>query len=203
MMLVSTYNTRRDTMANETREKIIQSTLKLIVNRGYTLTTTKDIAKGAGVSEVTIFRKFKNKQGIIECILQEYIKFPELDMSILDKCNWILEEDLKRFSDLYFKYVTDDYVKLVIGLRSPELFPLIEKYVVTIPSTFKQILINYFSIMYEKGRISNNNFEVLVLMFISLNFGFIFMKASFGNDLTSLQDDEYIKESIKMFAKGI
>lgn len=190
-------------MADETRDKIVEATKKLIIDRGYTLTTTKDIAKYAGVSEVTIFRKFENKQNIIKYLLDEIQNYPELNMSILDKCTWSLCDDLKMFSNLYFKYVTPDYVKLLIGLRSPDLFPLIEKYIISIPNSFKEILIKYFSIMYNEKKISSSDFEACVVMYMSLNFGYIFMKASFGNDVTNLDVDKYIDESIKIFAKGI
>ena len=146
-------------MADETKNKIMQATLKLVIDRGYTLTTTKDIAKCAGVSEVTIFRKFESKQNIIKCIFEKMQEIPELNMNILDKCTWSLYDDLKMFSTLYFKYVTPDYVKLIIGTRSPEVFPLIKQYIMEIPSTFKKIIMKYFEIMYDKGKISNNNFE--------------------------------------------
>lgn len=190
-------------MGDETKNKIVQATLKLIIERGYTLTTTKDIAKYAGVSEVTIFRKFQNKQGIIEYILQEIQQYPELDMSILDRCTWCLDNDLKMFSHIYYKYVTHDYVKLIIGLRSPDLFPLIEKYVKKIPDKFKEILIKYFSIMYEKKKICSKDYESMAIMYISFNFGFIFMKTYFEDDVSSLKNEEYMEESIKMFIKGI
>ena len=48
-------------MADETRERIIDATMNLIMDRGYSQTTTKDIASKAGVNECTIFRKFKGK----------------------------------------------------------------------------------------------------------------------------------------------
>ncbi|WP_455810424.1 TetR/AcrR family transcriptional regulator [Clostridium butyricum] len=190
-------------MIDETKRKIVKSTLELIINRGYTLTTTKDIAQLAGVSEVTIFRKFKNKQSIIEDILNELNQFPDMDVRVLDKCKWSLHDDLKMFSDMYFKFVTKDYVKLIIGLRTPELFPLIEKYMIVIPNKFKEILKEYFSIMYKKNNISSNNFEAIVTMYMALNLGFIFLKASFENDVITLNNEEYIETSIKIFAKGI
>ncbi len=57
--------------------------------------------------------------------------------------------------------------------------------------------------MYNEKKISSSDFEACVVMYMSLNFGYIFMKASFGNDVTNLDVDKYIDESIKIFAKGI
>ena len=49
-------------MYDETQKKILNATMLLIMENGYTATTTKDIAKKAGVNECTIFRKFKGKK---------------------------------------------------------------------------------------------------------------------------------------------
>ena len=52
-------------MFDETQNKILNSTMMLIMEKGYTATTTKDIAKKAGINECTIFRKFKGKKEIV------------------------------------------------------------------------------------------------------------------------------------------
>jgi len=50
---------------DETSQKIIDATMSLIRDKGYVATTTKDIAKLAGVNECTLFRKFENKKDIV------------------------------------------------------------------------------------------------------------------------------------------
>ena len=52
-------------MFDETQIKIIDATMTIIVEKGYSGTTTKNIAKLAGVNECTIFRKFDGKKEII------------------------------------------------------------------------------------------------------------------------------------------
>ncbi len=46
----------------DTRTKILQAALKLFARQGYDGTTTKDLAKSAGVAEGTLFRHFANKK---------------------------------------------------------------------------------------------------------------------------------------------
>ena len=50
---------------DETSQKIIDAAMILVRDRGYVATTTKEIAKAAGVNECTLFRKFKNKKDIV------------------------------------------------------------------------------------------------------------------------------------------
>ena len=47
---------------DDTSQKIIDATMSLIRDKGYVATTTKDIARLAGVNECTLFRKFQNKK---------------------------------------------------------------------------------------------------------------------------------------------
>ncbi|MEL7492539.1 MAG: TetR family transcriptional regulator [Cyanobacteria bacterium J06554_11] len=53
------------------REKIVKSALSLFSRQGITATTTKEIAENAGVNEVTLFRQFGSKQGLLLSVLQE------------------------------------------------------------------------------------------------------------------------------------
>ena len=49
----------------DTRTKILQAALQLFAKRGFDGTTTKDLAKSAGVAEGTLFRYFANKKAIL------------------------------------------------------------------------------------------------------------------------------------------
>ena len=46
---------------DDTSQKIIDATMSLIRDKGYVATTTKDIARLAGVNECTLFRKFEKR----------------------------------------------------------------------------------------------------------------------------------------------
>jgi AcrR family transcriptional regulator len=54
----------------EKQEKIIQAALLLFAKEGYNATSTSKVAKQAGVSEGLIFRHFKNKEGLLQAILE-------------------------------------------------------------------------------------------------------------------------------------
>ncbi|MEO1620989.1 MAG: TetR family transcriptional regulator [Cyanobacteria bacterium J06632_3] len=53
------------------REKIVSSAISLFSSQGITATTTKEIAEKAGVNEVTLFRQFGSKQGLLLAVIQE------------------------------------------------------------------------------------------------------------------------------------
>lgn len=189
-------------MYDETQNKIITATMKLVMERGYSSTTTKDIALMAGVNECTIFRKFKGKKEIVLSAM----KLPEWNPSLSDKlfvsCGE-LEKDLISFSEIYMRKVTPQMVKVSIGLRTPELFPDTADGILKVPRIFKKVLENYFDMMRTKGEIWRNDYENMAMTFLSLNFGFVFLEASFGEKITKLKKEDYIKNSVQMFIKGI
>ena len=55
----------------EKQENIIAAALELFAQEGFKSTSTSKVAKKAGVSEGLIFRHFKNKDGLLEAIIQE------------------------------------------------------------------------------------------------------------------------------------
>ena len=55
--------------ADARREQILQTAVNLFSQRGFKGTTTKEIAKAAGVSEAIIFRHFANKDALYGAIL--------------------------------------------------------------------------------------------------------------------------------------
>ena len=52
----------------ETRSRILAAAAELFGERGYVGTTTSAIADAAGVNEVTLFRHFESKLGIVRAL---------------------------------------------------------------------------------------------------------------------------------------
>ena len=189
-------------MFDETQMKILNSTMMLIMEKGYTATTTKDIAKKAGINECTIFRKFKGKKEIIVAAMS----LPEWNPCLKEsdfKYTGELVEDLCSFAEVYSKKVTPKMVKISLGLRSPDLYEITKDGIREIPDTFKKVLVIYFTEMQKQNKIHTDDIESLAVAFLVINFGYVFFKASFGDELTELQTKEYIESSVRHFVNGI
>jgi AcrR family transcriptional regulator len=61
---------------DETRERILAASLELISEKGYIGATTREIASHAGVSELTLFRKFGKKEHLFEEMLNNFTFLP-------------------------------------------------------------------------------------------------------------------------------
>jgi AcrR family transcriptional regulator len=57
--------------ATDAGQRVLSAARGLFAERGYSATTTRAIAERAGVNEVTIFRRFTNKAGILQAIADQ------------------------------------------------------------------------------------------------------------------------------------
>lgn len=72
-----------------------------------------------------------------------------------------------------------------------------------VPQAFLESFTSYLKKMSEKGKIQKMDFDALAMTVFSATFGYTFLNASFGKELTDVEKDKYIKESVRTFVKGI
>lgn len=188
---------------DETKQRIINAAMELLKEKGYVAMTTKDIANRAQVNECTIFRKFQSKKDIVISGMEQQKWQADITPAVFQHVTWDLQADLEMFMSNYLERVTEDFINLSIGLRAPQINEDTIPYIMKIPEAFLQTLIGYFEKMHEKGKIGDLDFKCLALTIFSSTFGFTFLKASFGDRLTQVTQQEYISKSVALFLKGI
>jgi AcrR family transcriptional regulator len=70
---------------NLTRQKLIHAAIELFAAQGVTETTTKQIAELAQVNEVTLFRQFGNKHGLLLAVIEDAEVFARLGQSLANE----------------------------------------------------------------------------------------------------------------------
>ena len=188
---------------DETSQKIIDATMTLVRDKGYMSTTTKDIARVAGVNECTLFRKFKNKKDIVINGINQEKWRANVTPDAFENIIWELQPDLEMFMNAYMDRITSDFVNLSIGLRAPQIYDETAPLIMKIPQAFISSLIDYFKKMEEKGKLPHLDFACLAMTIFSSTFGYTFLNASFDKQLTKTEQSDYIKNSVKIFCNGI
>lgn len=72
---------------NPTRQRLIHAALELFAVQGVTDTTTRQIAELADVNEVTLFRHFGNKHGLLLAVIEDAGVFAHLGQTLIRKAN--------------------------------------------------------------------------------------------------------------------
>lgn len=188
---------------DDTSQKIIDAAMALVRDKGYAAMTTKDIAKTAGVNECTLFRKFKSKKDIVLQGVSQAGWRAGITPEIFEHVQWDLETDLEMFMRAYMERMTPDFVNLSIGLRAPQLYEETAPLIMKVPEAFLCAFTEYLEQMYEMGKIPRMDFEALAMTVFSSTFGYTFLHASFGNQLSDVGKDAYIRSSVQLFLKGL
>ena len=188
---------------DETSQKIIDTTMALVRDKGYVATTTKDIARLAGVNECTLFRKFKNKKDIILHGVEQEKWRGNLTPEIFKNVQWELQPDLEMFMREYMERITPDFVRLSIGLRAPQIYAETAPLVMKVPQAFLSSLVQYFGEMESRGKLPHLDFECLAMTIFSSTFGYTFLSASFDQNLSKVSREDYIRQSVATFVQGI
>src|SRR5665647_2980426 len=83
-----------------TEDKILNASIVLFSQKGYSAVTTKEIAKEAGVSEMTLFRHFESKHNLFEKAFDKFVS-PTKFLSLFEGLEWDLERDLIKICSSY------------------------------------------------------------------------------------------------------
>lgn len=91
------------------KDKILISALELLREEGINGITTKKLAKSQNVTEPALYRQYKNKQEIINGILQEYVSYDERIEKTIRQSSLKGKEAVlfyvNRYGELYQSYV--------------------------------------------------------------------------------------------------
>lgn len=75
--------TRRRLSRAERRDKIVDAALRTFSRYGYRGATTRQLARAAGITEVTLFRYFPSKEKLFAAVLEKYSILPVLRSELL------------------------------------------------------------------------------------------------------------------------
>lgn len=187
-----------------TKQRILESSLKLFSQKGYLGATTKEIAAFANITEVTLFRHFSGKEKLFEEVLNTYSFLPELKGLIKKIGNINYESGLELIAKSYLKTLEER--KQIMRIMLSELHSYPEKiqkiYTGFIKNIFK-MLARFFEEAQKNGIMKINNPEISARAFLGLFFSYFhsknFLKAKLGRNQST---EAIIKEYVKIFARG-
>jgi AcrR family transcriptional regulator len=96
--------------SDQTRDRLISSGLNLLVKNGYHGAVTREIAMGAGVTEMTLFRHFRSKDELFAAAIVEIGK---QGLSYIPEPSGDVEADLLQISASMVKEMSSNFVQLV------------------------------------------------------------------------------------------
>ena len=189
---------------NSTDIKIIEATFGILQEEGFTKATTKKIAAEAGVNEVTIFRKFQNKNNLVEITKEYYLeRFLESLEEIFD-----FDEDDEIEGYLQSNFVgllnlPEDQTSIIkVAMEEVRDVPERKHLISRITGTAIDKLELFFQSQIERGKIRAVNARVLAGMCFSITFQSVILWNVYDMQ-PSVETDKYAKNFLDILFNGI
>ncbi|MNX43572.1 division inhibitor protein [compost metagenome] len=190
-------------LKENTRERILLATAELMKQKGYKAVTTKAIATEAKLNESTIFRQFGSKKNILDALIERFSYYQGIKEIYEHQLTWNLYEDLAAFTIEYQRFMKENGEFILIGLKEAGEYPELDERVSEVPKHTKEILMKYLSTMAEKGCIPYQDFEAAAMSFIWMNLGFFLSTSLYGDAISQVSMQNFLKTSIRIFASGL
>lgn len=185
-------------------ERILTEATTLIAERGYTETTTKDIARAAAVSEMTVFRHFGSKPAILQAIMRRYSFEYPLENGLREQLTWELEHDLLLLAQMQYDFNLQNEKAILIRFKESRK---ILEYGIDVkenPARLKDFFIEYFDEMQRRGKILTADHEKLAIHFMSFNFGLFCNKLmDVYGPITAVTKEEEVRFGAQCFARAL
>lgn len=190
--------------SGNTEEKIIAATFGLIKREGFDKVTTKKIAAEAGVNEVTIFRKFQNKQNLLDITKDHYMDL------FLNKMEEIFSFDEDESIEQYLKdnffgllNLSDDEFS-VIKVAMEKVGEVSDKkhLISQITDVILDKIEEFFKLKIQKGEIRDTDPRVLSVMCFSVTFQSIVLWKIYDKT-PDVESEQYFQEYMNIIFNGI
>ena len=189
---------------NSTDEKIIKATFSILQKEGFTKATTKKIAAEAGVNEVTIFRKFQNKNNLVETTKEYYLeRFLEKLEEIFD---FYEDDEIEGYLQSNFRGLLelseDDFSIIKVAMEEVRDVPERKQLISRITGTVIDKLEEFFKSQIEKGNIRSVDSRVLAGMCFSITFQSIVLWNVYDME-PSVETNQYAQNFLDILYNGI
>ena len=157
---------------DNTEEKIVRATFDIIQKEGLAKATTKRIAAEAGVNEVTVFRKFTNKNNLVEITKAYHFQI------LIEKLEEIFEfrqdEEIEEYLRNNFKELInlpeEEFSIIKVALEDVRAVTDKKLLIAQITDVILDKFEEFFTRQIEEGRIRKVNPRVLGTLCYSITF---------------------------------
>jgi AcrR family transcriptional regulator len=188
-----------------TKEKILTAAMSLVSEKGYLGATTREIARGAGVTELTLFRHFGSKEKLFEACLKRNTFLPTLKELLPDLEGKSYEDALRTMGRSFL---------LSLKARKPMVM-IMQAEMCRYPDKMKRMsgtffdgmlatLAGYFTARQRKGELRPFPSELAARMFLGMLFSYFRTEEIMrGTDITKKgRMDAAVEGFVDIFVHG-
>ncbi len=190
---------------DKTRDKLLEATLQLISEKGYLGATTREIAAKAGVSELTLFRKFGKKEKLFEEMLESYTFLPRLRDLIEEVDEMPVKEGLNTIGTRFLKTLQERRPLAQIMLSEMSHYPqkvrrIYQQMIDNLAKTLK----SYLEIRKDRGEVRPIDMDFVSYAFLRVLFmTFAYESIIKEQKMSDEKIEHTVREAVTIFLNGI
>ena len=188
----------------KTRDALLRAALELISERGYLGATTREIARRADVTEITLFRHFGSKERLFEEVLHTYTFLPRLRELLPSLVSMDYEEALYTVGTRFFETLKERKTLVKIMLSEINIYPdKIRNIYMKFINEMIETLAGYFKSLQRKGIIREFDPSVGARAFLGMIFSFFQAEVIVRQrSISKKRQNLIIREFADIFVKG-
>jgi AcrR family transcriptional regulator len=190
--------------AEHTRDRILEAALNLFSQKGFLGATTREIAREAGVAEVTLFRHFPAKETLFEEVIRRYSFLPALTGILpgLEQASY--EEALLEIARRFLERLDERKDLIRIMLTERHLYPSQVKGIFRgFLGEMIRMLAEYFRRLQARGMLRDFDPDAGAKAFLGALFAYVnFLGFFLGTSGKEKGTDCFAKEFVNIFIEG-
>jgi len=115
----------KKTKKEKTQERILETAADIFIKEGYAASRTSEIATVSEVSEATVFKYFKSKQGLLDAVVSKFVENMNKKI-VIDPLYRIFEEQKDASPEVMFKALFANRIELLHGFNRYAIVTLME-----------------------------------------------------------------------------
>ena len=189
----------------DTHERILEKALELFSKKGFRGSTTKELAAGAEVSEVTLYRHFESKEAIFEEIARRFTIIPVLQNIPPEILAKPLGDKLKYIAERFFKIFRERtsmmrmmFSEAIINKEQAKM--LLEN----LPMKALAIISKLFEREIAEGKVKKLDPKIIARLFLGTLLSYnLFQEILYGKEYESFDEGVVIETLVETYLKGI
>jgi AcrR family transcriptional regulator len=158
---------------NTTKQRLLDATLKLISEKGYLGSTTREIAQEAGVTELTLFRHFGTKEKLFEALLRNHTFLPRLKELLPELDGLSYGDSLRLIATRFLLSLKERKSMVKIMYSEVTIYPeKIKKLYKKFADDLRLTLASYFRGLQKQGLLRTVSPEMAAQLFLGMLFSY-------------------------------
>nr|WP_145163838.1 TetR/AcrR family transcriptional regulator [Paenibacillus terrae] len=186
-----------------TADRILQTAIELMKDKGFKAVSIKEIAQSAQVSEMTIFRHFETKKRLLETAIEKHSIVTSFQHLFETQITWDLEKDLYLIASTYLDQMEANRSIFLISVQERTTMPELSHHVSHNPKKLKQFLAHYFQVMSEKKKAKIEDPDKQAISFLTFFFGYFSSLTFLGNQFITDTKEDFIQHCVQTYCRGI